>query len=128
MNSEQFVYWLNGFFELSGSKKLTQKQVQIIKDHLAVVFTKITPDYSKDSPSINPLNVPRIVPNTLSIPPYNPWIAPGLIPGVYPFEITCADTSKPLLPDPNIEPGYNKTYCSSGVKTGVSNPNLKVEC
>lgn len=44
MTSENFTYWLQGFFEISDSSKLDEKQVQIIKDHLALVFNKITPD------------------------------------------------------------------------------------
>ena len=45
MTQENFVYWLNGFLEISDAKKLNEKQVQIIKDHLALVFEKVTPDY-----------------------------------------------------------------------------------
>lgn len=44
MNSEQFAYWLQGFFEISNQDHLTAKQLQIVKDHLATVFNKITPD------------------------------------------------------------------------------------
>lgn len=47
MNSQEFAYWLQGFFELNGSNKLNEKQVQIIKDHLALVMTKVTPERSK---------------------------------------------------------------------------------
>ena len=45
MSPDSFCYWLNGFFEISGQKKLTQQQVQIIKDHLDLVFKKVTPKY-----------------------------------------------------------------------------------
>lgn len=38
MKSESFVYWLQGFFEISESKELNEKQVQIIKNHLNLVF------------------------------------------------------------------------------------------
>lgn len=44
MTPENFIYWLNGFFEISGSKNLTDEQVQIIKDHLRLVLEKKTPD------------------------------------------------------------------------------------
>jgi hypothetical protein len=37
-----FVYWLNGFFELSGATSLDDTQVQIIKEHLALVLNKKT--------------------------------------------------------------------------------------
>jgi len=44
MTTDQFTYWLQGFLEISDAKKLNEKQVQIIKDHLDLVFTKVTPD------------------------------------------------------------------------------------
>ena len=45
MNSVEFAYWLQGYFELrDNDEPLTAKQVQIIKDHLALVFNKVTPD------------------------------------------------------------------------------------
>jgi len=44
MTPENFIYWLNGFFEISGCKNMTDEQVQIIKDHLKLVLQKKTPD------------------------------------------------------------------------------------
>jgi hypothetical protein len=44
MESREFAYWLTGFFEISDAKKLDETQVQIIKDHLDLVFNKVTPD------------------------------------------------------------------------------------
>ena len=38
MNSENFAYWLQGFFELSRTNELTPEQVQAIKNHLNLVF------------------------------------------------------------------------------------------
>lgn len=38
---ENFCYWLQGFFELSGTTGpgfLTDEQIQMIKNHLALVF------------------------------------------------------------------------------------------
>jgi len=47
MNEIQFCYWLQGFFELEqDNKTIDIKQKKIIKDHLALVFKKETPDYS----------------------------------------------------------------------------------
>ena len=43
MTSEQLVYWLNGFFEISGATTLNEQQVQVIKEHLALVLHKVTP-------------------------------------------------------------------------------------
>ena len=50
MKSVDFVYWLMGFFELTDSDKpLTPKQVEIIKNHLKLVFLyEIDPSYSDD--------------------------------------------------------------------------------
>ena len=38
MTSRDFVYWLQGFFEVSDSKELNEKQTQIVKNHLNLVF------------------------------------------------------------------------------------------
>lgn len=56
MNSENFTYWLNGFFELSSeeTRTLNEEQVQIIKDHLALVLHKVTPSPSKQQHSPPP--------------------------------------------------------------------------
>lgn len=46
MTPEQFVYWLQGFFEIRGVDQpvggLSQKQVAIINEHLQLVFDKVT--------------------------------------------------------------------------------------
>ena len=42
MNEVQFCYWLNGYFELSNSNELTPEQVVVIKEHLSLVFNKVT--------------------------------------------------------------------------------------
>lgn len=44
MTAEQFTYWLQGFFELSGATTLNEQQVKIVKDHIALVMTKVTPN------------------------------------------------------------------------------------
>lgn len=46
MRPENFVYWLQGYVELSGEHPPTEQQWQQIKDHLKLVFDKKTPDYS----------------------------------------------------------------------------------
>lgn len=42
MCADEFAYWLKGYFELSDSNTLTEQQVKIIKEHLTLVFTKVT--------------------------------------------------------------------------------------
>jgi hypothetical protein len=44
MNERDFFYWLQGFFELSGSKELTEAQVDMIKRHMALVAVNKTQD------------------------------------------------------------------------------------
>lgn len=38
MKSRDFCYWLQGFFEVSGSVHIDEKQTQQIKNHLNLVF------------------------------------------------------------------------------------------
>lgn len=47
MDAEQFTMWLHGFFELSGAEELNKTQTQIVKDHLSLLFDKVTPDRSE---------------------------------------------------------------------------------
>jgi hypothetical protein len=45
MTSEQFCYWLQGYFELNVGKlpDLGRLQAATIRDHLNLVFNKVTP-------------------------------------------------------------------------------------
>jgi len=52
MNAENFAYWLQGYFEVLAAgddpdAELTAEQVACIKDHLAMVLTKRTPERVK---------------------------------------------------------------------------------
>lgn len=38
MESKSFIYWLQGYFEISESDSLTDKQINIIQKHLDMVF------------------------------------------------------------------------------------------
>lgn len=77
MSSESFVYWLQGYFEIADPKSLGEKEIQIIKDHLALVLKKETPNRneskSKDmedflkrmsEPTIHPTKLPGLGPIT----------------------------------------------------------------
>lgn len=59
MDAFNFCYWLNGFAELSTDQP-TAEQWKSIKEHLALVFNKVTPPA--------PGNVPP-APNLPSAPP-----------------------------------------------------------
>jgi len=72
MTSEQFTYWLQGYFEIANTSELDRKQVEIIKDHLNLVFSKVTPD--RNTEPVNPFPVwkepytdPNTFPNPLTI-------------------------------------------------------------
>lgn len=43
MDSTNFCYWLQGALELARVDGLDYTQVQIIQDHLDLVFNKVTP-------------------------------------------------------------------------------------
>lgn len=38
MTSRDFCYWLQGHFEIEDPKEINEKQLNIIKKHLALVF------------------------------------------------------------------------------------------
>jgi len=49
MSQQDFVFWLQGFVEINNSDEPpTKEQWQIIKDHLQLVFNKVTPKYSPE--------------------------------------------------------------------------------
>lgn len=43
MNERDFLYWLQGFLELSGQESLSKEQVQVIREHISLVLSKQTP-------------------------------------------------------------------------------------
>jgi hypothetical protein len=106
MTAEQFTYWLQGFMEVANPTTLDTTQTQIIKDHLALVFDKQTPnrDPGLFGPTIPvplkqwPANPLAPLPTT----PYPMWQEPN------PFKVTC-ETS------PYTDNGENpmkQIYCS----------------
>ena len=48
MSPETFTYWLQGFVEIANTDTISEKQWQIIKDHLKLVFDKKTPDRTQE--------------------------------------------------------------------------------
>lgn len=45
MDSLQFTYWLKGYFEVAEPNTLGEKEIHIIRQHLDLVFNKVTTDY-----------------------------------------------------------------------------------
>ena len=48
MTAQEFVYWLQGYLELGNPTRLDSTQVEQIKDHLKLVFEKVTPQRTQD--------------------------------------------------------------------------------
>lgn len=43
MSEREFCYWLQGYLELTPDAAPTPDQMKAIRDHLALVFRKVTP-------------------------------------------------------------------------------------
>jgi hypothetical protein len=49
MTSRDFAYWLQGYFEISEPKTISEKETTMIKKHLALVFKhEIDPSMGDD--------------------------------------------------------------------------------
>jgi len=73
MTHERFVYWLQGFCELT-TEPPTPDQWQSIKEHLSLVFDKRTPPMKLPDLPIaprlpDPPDLPRFDPPTFNPPP-----------------------------------------------------------
>lgn len=77
MSPEQFVYWLQGFAEMSPQAELSKVQWQIVKDHLAKVFDKRTPNRSPHfAPAVPPAPVLPSDQDGIKFPPMPAPILP----------------------------------------------------
>lgn len=77
MTPENFCYWLQGYIELSNCKSLTPEQVQMISDHLQLVFKKETLNIP-----MHPLAVPvkkswNVFPEDISYCTQDPMVTPS---------------------------------------------------
>lgn len=69
MDALQFAYWLQGFAELSGDEPPTPSQWKSIREHLGLVFKKVTPPMPRLDPKDYGQAIPQMLPNI------NPTIA-----------------------------------------------------
>lgn len=99
MNESTFVYWLQGFVEIANTDTISEKQWQIIKDHLKLVFDKKTPDRNEigidpieiKPNSTGPVNWKRVSDLIGKEVKFNEQYKP-------PYEVTCkADPSLSLI-------------------------------
>ena len=117
MTPEQFAYWLQGFAEIS-QKPPTEAEWTIIKDHLATVFEKVTPNrITSPGPSVSP---GKIWPNDPMKPdpwPTNPIIYPTIPAGPWTMPPNYPNPVYPTVP--GIRPEIicsvqpNTSYCST---------------
>lgn len=63
MTPENFCYWLQGFVEIGEPVTLNKQQLQVLKDHLKLVFDKKTPDRSLEAndETFVPYTMPRYI-------------------------------------------------------------------
>lgn len=61
MNEREFCYWLQGLFEVADPKSLTEAQTAMIRDHLKLVFTKVTPDVRPTQTTILPKHFEKFI-------------------------------------------------------------------
>lgn len=60
MKPEEFCRWLQGFAELNGDPP-TPEQWKSIKEHLQLIYTKVTPPVTPGTLTINPIQLDSIV-------------------------------------------------------------------
>jgi hypothetical protein len=85
MTPLSFAYWLQGAFEIDkdfGKDGLSAEQVQIIKDHLALVFKHEAgvPNEMKLEPTLGNHEYTKVVNIPPSTVPFTPYIGPGTQP------------------------------------------------
>lgn len=95
MSPENFVYWLRGFIEISHECEPDAEQWQMIKEHLDLVMTKVTPNHNV---------IVKLGPDHKITPDHG---SPVLPTQVKPLKVTPleVDDSKvrPLTPEEDIE-------------------------
>jgi hypothetical protein len=85
MTERDFCYWLQGFVELTQGQTPNPAQWKSIQEHLATVFTKVTP----------PVGMPRVDP-TPTISPAIPVTWPNFPPN------WCSGQTTGINPDPRV--------------------------
>ena len=65
MTSRDFAYWLQGFFEISDPISIGEKETEMIKKHLALVFKHEIDPSMGDEKHQNELNSIHNIPNQI---------------------------------------------------------------
>lgn len=111
MTPEQFCYWLQGYFEINRANpqktKLNEQQIEIINDHLNLVFNKQTPvrqglkEPATDREWIEMANELAEQMKDPKGPKYNDITKP-------PYNVTCSDTTVTAT-----DAVSGETYCAT---------------
>ena len=109
MNEHDFVYWLNGFFELSGATTLNEEQVRVIKEHIALVLHKVTPSYVG-------IGAPQQTRGPNTFPDY----PDPSVPWDKPWDITC------VAGDANIPPNTYNPFVDPSQQTQAMGTTVSV--
>ena len=81
MQSRDFVFWLQGFFELTDPNNLTNEQVQLIKAHLDLVFKHDVSIKRKEMEHYTSVPAKPYIPSGPVITPtWDPYYVPGYNP------------------------------------------------
>lgn len=88
MTSNDYAFWLRGYVEITNGQYPDPTQWQIIKDHLDLVFEKVTPDRHTTLPNRDSDDSVNWPPTgyVAAYPGARPFVSTGLNPYV---SITC---------------------------------------
>jgi hypothetical protein len=89
MTAEQFAYWLQGYAELNAAPP-SAEQWQAIRDHLALVFNKVTPHWD-EQPALRVVGGPPVnpIPAQWGYPPGYPSMGTILVSGDGETRVVC---------------------------------------
>lgn len=98
MNAENFCFWLHGWFELQEPKTITPEQLQEIKNHLDLVFNKVTPVIPKAlRTTLEETTYCSSTPKSRKEPDLGPWTG-GITSWNPPVELDCRKCSLGVSP------------------------------
>lgn len=131
MTPEQFAYWLQGYVEIRGSAP-TSGEWDVIKDHLATVFNKVTPNRSQypSGPAIaEPYRGEPVVPNPW-INPVGPYVTPPIhwtTPPNWPRpEVICSTQQEPMPTNLRAGGYYYSNAINAAGGSGFNGTEIKL--